>query len=597
MDTQLHRPPLAVGRTARILVGYKTDKGLKRSNNEDSHAVFANGELGAAVEALLVVADGMGGTKGGEIASNIVVNSLPEALQSLLGEGFPSGLADAPARVAPILTQAIRQANGEVWDYKRQHAGLENMGTTCVTAALSEGIVTVGNVGDSRAYLLRAGRLRQITEDHSEVWEQVKAGRMTPEEAATSRFRNTITRAMGLSNDVAPDVTAYPLEEGDALLLCSDGLTTEVDDDTIARLLIQSPDPQAACDRLVAQALRNGGSDNVTVVVMHYGAFAPRHAASALPPLSIAEPIGIIGASGGDDITDRNQAWKQKLPSAAARAFENGPEAQTGANHAGRQYRDNIQDGEDGYARSSRRFHEAAQTAPRRGVSGLLFGLVLLAAIGEGIALSLFWAGHFKARPLAVAPPAIVVKPTDRPLTYPLVKLIYAKKPLWDGLLQIAPDDRLLVVTRDGQKLLVTHGGTATELGDPNTKLPPAVAVHDAESIPFAKPVLPAVAFDASGCRYELNPVTKSIDKYDASGAPLLANIGKQLLHSPAGIAVDKSGSIYVIDSHHLKRIESVPDVGQPAAPPVSAPVSTSPAAPADNAGSGTANKQEGVGQ
>ena len=229
MDTQLHRPPLAVGRAARTLVGYKTDKGLKRSNNEDSHAVFASGELGAGLDALLVVADGMGGTKGGEIASNIVVNSLPEALQSLLGEGFPTGLEDAPARVALILSQAIRQANAEVWRYKRQHTGLENMGTTCVTAALSDGIVTIGNVGDSRAYLLRAGRLRQITEDHSEVWEQVKAGRMTPEQAATSRFRNTITRAMGLLDDVAPDVTAYPLEDGDALLLCSDGLTTEVD--------------------------------------------------------------------------------------------------------------------------------------------------------------------------------------------------------------------------------------------------------------------------------------------------------------------------------------------------------------------------------
>ena len=609
MDTQLHRSPFGAGRAERILVGYKTDKGLRRSNNEDSHAVFTNGELGASLESLLVVADGMGGTKGGDIASNIVVNSLPEALQTLANGGrqpahAPDDLAGTPTHTALLLTEAIRQANGEVWRYKTQHSGLENMGTTCVAAIVGEGIVTIGNVGDSRAYLLRAGRLSQITDDHSLVNEQVKSGLMTPEQAAASRFRNRITRAMGLLDDVVPDVTAHPLQAGDALLLCSDGLTTEVDDLTIARLLAQSPDPQSACDQLVAQALHNGGSDNVTVVVLHYGAFVPRsgQSVSALPRAAHALNRDRARSAPDDsrddeDVTDPNQAWKRSLSSAHSAGEYEESRTRADRNDAGGAYREDTAGGEARYARSSRQFHENAPAVSRTGISAGLFGLVLLAAIGEAIALSLFWAGRWKPRPAPVIAPPVILKPTDKPLMYPGITTIPTRKALWNGLLQVTPDDRLLVMTQSGRKLLVTPGGGITEMPDAPVKLPPAPPPSKPDGLVIYISVPPAVTYDASGYRYELNPATLAIDKFDPSGTPLIANIGKGQLTAPAGLAVDTSGSLYVIDNHHLKRIAAVPDVGQPTPPPPAAPSTAAPAPGVDSSGSAADRKAEGSGQ
>ncbi len=313
MDTQIDNSPTQGFHP--IAVGYKTDKGRKRSGNEDSFAVFSGEEMGEYIDGLFVVADGMGGTKGGEIASNLVINSLPE--EARIGAAELTG-KDLPQEIAQLLNSGLQYANSEVWNYKQQHDGFQGMGTTCVAAMIThvrkswgamQGGLVLANVGDSRAYLLRGGKLSQITEDHSEVWEQVKAGRMTPEQAATSRFRNTITRAMGLRSTVQPDITIRLLEAGDALLLCSDGLTTEVDDATIARLLAGSPDPQTACDRLVEAALENGGSDNVTVVALHYGAFTP---------LETATPVQKSPSTPWEteeDVTDPNQAWKRSLSS------------------------------------------------------------------------------------------------------------------------------------------------------------------------------------------------------------------------------------------------------------------------------------------
>ncbi len=430
-----------------IAVGYKTDKGRKRSGNEDSFAVFSGEELGGNLEGLFVVADGMGGAKGGEIASNLVINSLPEEVR--LGTAELSG-NDLPHELANLLNRSINYANSEVWNYKQQHEGFQGMGTTCVTAMIAharkswgdkQGFLVLANVGDSRAYLLRQGRLSQITEDHSEVWEQVKAGKMTPEQAATSRFRNTITRAMGLRSTVKPDITIRTLEAGDVILICSDGLSIEVDDLTIARLLAGSPDPQTACDRLVETALNNGGSDNVTVVALHYGAFTPLDTAT-----SAREPMADAWEeSENEDVTDPNQVWKRSLGSGRTSQREAPEEAEeryvSGSRH------------------SARLEYAGGVATPRRGVSPLLFGLLLLAALAEGAGLYLFWTGKLQPRNAAPKPPPVAVEPTSKPLAYGKPALLYGRSPLWEGALHVLPDGKLLVVTINGDVLAITASG------------------------------------------------------------------------------------------------------------------------------------------
>src|SRR5690349_10898567 len=173
-----------------LSLGFKTDVGRKRDNNQDSYAVLGRDNLDGKLDALLVVADGMGGARGGEIASGLVAQTVPQAVRDALIER--NGTA-APLDTTRLLEQTITRANSSVWKRQQEQSELRGMGTTCVAALLMGDRLTVGNVGDSRAYLLRDGRLSQITEDHSEIWEQVRSGRMTREEARVSRFRNTIT--------------------------------------------------------------------------------------------------------------------------------------------------------------------------------------------------------------------------------------------------------------------------------------------------------------------------------------------------------------------------------------------------------------------
>lgn len=550
MDTQIYNSPARDGSNS-IAVGYKTDKGRKRSGNEDSYAVFAGEELGGKLDGLFVVADGMGGTKGGEIASNIVINSLPEAVQTALNEQ-PGG--DAPNELASLLDRSIQRANGEVWNYKQQHDGLQHMGTTCVAAMIThtrnrdkpaQGFLVLANVGDSRAYLLREGKLSQITEDHSTVWEQVKAGKMTPEQAANSRFRNEITRAMGLRSAVKPDITIHTLEAGDVVLLCSDGLTTEVDDLTIARLLASSADPQIASDRLVEAALSNGGSDNVTVVTLHYGAFTPLDTAT-----STREPMPALWES-EEDVTDPNQAWKRSLSSGRSSQPESVPER------------------EERYISGSGDRYSRDVAVPRRGVSLLLFGLLLLAAIAEGVGLYLFWSGKLQPKTPAPQSQPVVYEPTSMPLAYKKPIVLFDRMLLWEGALHVMPDGRLLVVTTTGQELAISPVGTPTVLGNAAaTPVPLMQPVQRKDGSIKTAPILPMLAVDASGNRYELNPTSRAIDKYDMAGVMMKHNIGQGGLQSPVNLAVDKSGSIYVIDGHVLKKIIATPDTGQTATQP-----------------------------
>lgn len=231
--------------------GAATDVGRVRSNNQDQLLV---------AETLFAVADGMGGHAGGEVASLAAI----EALKTAFAEN-PSadGLADA-----------VRDANQVVWNRAQEGRELRGMGTTLTAVALVEGdgheedFLAVVNVGDSRAYLLRDGELDQLTDDHSVPGELRRAGRLSDAEAAAHPQRNVLTRALGIEPNVEVDCFQVTPYQGDRLVLSSDGLYNEVDEDDIVAILRREGDPEKAAQELVALAREHGGNDNITVVVV-----------------------------------------------------------------------------------------------------------------------------------------------------------------------------------------------------------------------------------------------------------------------------------------------------------------------------------------
>lgn len=206
---------------------------------------------------LMVVADGMGGHNAGEIASCMAAEEVLRTVE----EGGMGGPAE--------ISRAVERANSMVYEHSRSDSGCSGMGTTLVLALGGEGEAIVANVGDSRAYHFSyaSGRLRQVTRDHSLVQELISAGRLTKEEAQNYPFRNVIMRAVGTSPAVTADLFEVELEQGDALLLCTDGMTNHVSDEQIQDVLSGMDDPDCACDALVDLALTGGGRDNITVAI------------------------------------------------------------------------------------------------------------------------------------------------------------------------------------------------------------------------------------------------------------------------------------------------------------------------------------------
>jgi serine/threonine protein phosphatase PrpC len=227
----------------KVAVGAITDVGRVRSNNED--AFLVDGPLFA-------VADGMGGGNAGEVASALAL----ETLGRVSGEGSVD------------LAEWVQRANRAVFDRSMSDRSTSGMGTT-LTAVLAEGeSLRLAHVGDSRAYLLRDGRLERLTEDHTRVARMVRDGMITEEQAAQHPQRNIITRGLGLADDVKVDQAQVEVRMGDRLLLCTDGLTAMVKEDTLREILAGEPDPQEAARRLVEAANQAGGADNVTAVVL-----------------------------------------------------------------------------------------------------------------------------------------------------------------------------------------------------------------------------------------------------------------------------------------------------------------------------------------
>jgi serine/threonine protein phosphatase PrpC len=219
--------------------------GRRRRQNEDSYVLEPP---------LFAVADGMGGAKAGEVASGLAA----DAVQEGSGDG-----ATGEARVAAL----IEEANRRVFRRATEDREASGMGTTMTVALVEDERVAIGHVGDSRAYLYRGGRLEQLTDDHSLVAELVRSGKLTPEEAEAHPQRSVITRALGTDSEVDVDTFAVRAEPGDLFLLCSDGLTAMVDDDTIVEAIEQHRSNLAeAAKALVNAANRGGGEDNITVV-------------------------------------------------------------------------------------------------------------------------------------------------------------------------------------------------------------------------------------------------------------------------------------------------------------------------------------------
>ena len=256
---------LAMTKQFNLVVAQRTDIGRKRSSNEDNLTSFVPGDNDAlqARGALFVVSDGMGGHSHGEVASELTVQKVKEYYYQDLQNDIPTALQDA-----------IKQANIAI--YKANEAvrvpGTNDlvMGATCVAAVLHDQTLYAANVGDSRVYVLHAGDLRQVTRDHSLVAQLVEQGEITPAEARTHENRNQIYRSLGLP-EVEVDIFTEPVQEGDTLILCTDGLSAVIEDEDL-RTIVEHYDPEESVQHLIARANEAGGPDNVTAIVVRVSA-------------------------------------------------------------------------------------------------------------------------------------------------------------------------------------------------------------------------------------------------------------------------------------------------------------------------------------
>ena len=230
-----------------------THVGVVRSGNEDSFLLDC-------ARGMFIVADGMGGHAAGEVASEMAVEIIARELNGIRGLADP-GKHDR-------MRGAIRTANQAIFERTMSEADKRGMGTTTTVMVLFAKRYLIGQVGDSRAYLLRRGGLFQLTKDHSYVQEQVDAGLLTADQARTHPYSNVITRCVGANEDVVPDVYFGTLERGDVILLASDGLTGMLEDDQLAKILDSQATPEIWVSRMIAEANRRGGLDNITAIVV-----------------------------------------------------------------------------------------------------------------------------------------------------------------------------------------------------------------------------------------------------------------------------------------------------------------------------------------
>lgn len=241
-----------------------TDVGLLRDHNED--AIASDDTMG-----FVVLADGMGGYKAGEVASEMAVLSITAGLMEGLANQQPGKVDSALGKQAEaqLIVDAVKSANEVIYSVSQSQPQCAGMGTTLVVGVFTNNKLLVGHIGDSRMYRLRNQVLSQITEDHSLLQEQIKSGLITPEQAKYSANKNLVTRALGVDPEVELELNEYDVEVGDIYLVCSDGLSDLVDDEVIESALNKlMPDINVAAQALVQLANENGGKDNISVILI-----------------------------------------------------------------------------------------------------------------------------------------------------------------------------------------------------------------------------------------------------------------------------------------------------------------------------------------
>jgi protein phosphatase len=231
-----------------------SDVGRRRQANEDRYAVAA--ELG-----LFLVADGMGGHRAGQLASRLAAETAVKALEELQGSEMA---------LTERLRCSVTAANREIFNTAQAKPEFQGMGTTLVSLLVADGRVALAHVGDSRAYLVRGGKIRQLTDDHSVVGELIRQREITPQAARVHPHRHVLTKALGVRREVVPDLAELTAVPGDLFVLCSDGLTGLVHDEEIAEAAASSDDLDTICADLVECANSRGGEDNITVVLVRY---------------------------------------------------------------------------------------------------------------------------------------------------------------------------------------------------------------------------------------------------------------------------------------------------------------------------------------
>jgi len=301
--------PPAAPRGLVVVAGGRTDVGRVRNLNEDSYLVAALGRDAVVMKgatttltvphtpALLVVADGVGGAASGEIASLMATDTMFIELRRRYESEWPR----TPAGVEAALRSAMSSANHVIFTYASGNPQHRGMATTATLALVHHSVITVAQVGDSRAYLVRGGEARQITKDQSLIQRLIDAGEMTEGEAAHSDRRNIILQALGSEATVIPDMYREQAEVGDVLVLCSDGLSNLVGANDIARIALADDNMETVCERLVSCANSRGGHDNITVVAAR---FEPADPNEPPPP-----PAPTTRESTSPGLSDRVRRW------------------------------------------------------------------------------------------------------------------------------------------------------------------------------------------------------------------------------------------------------------------------------------------------
>jgi len=251
-----------------VKLGQRTDVGRERTLNEDSLLTLSSSQLARSkIDGIFVVADGMGGHSAGDAASSYVVETLQNTFSGDAYRQWVASLGVTEDALSLVMSRVIEESNAKLYQASIEGSLPDGMGTTVTAAGLIGDNLHIAHVGDTRAYLIRNGQISQLTRDHSWVAEQVELGVISKEQAEQHPDRNILTRAVGTDPTVEVDVYTTNIQDGDILLLCSDGLCGLVSDAEILQHVLENPIPKQACDKLVQLANARGGPDNITVLI------------------------------------------------------------------------------------------------------------------------------------------------------------------------------------------------------------------------------------------------------------------------------------------------------------------------------------------